>query len=61
MKTFRCGDVVAGCTSRWEAESDEEILGLVAAHARKDHGLVDIPADLVAAVRSAIRPTTAAI
>lgn len=55
MKQFRCGDVVPGCTSSFVG-SDDEILRLVAAHARDDHGLAEVPAELVAAVRGAIRP-----
>jgi len=51
MKKFRCGDVVPGCTASFHGTEDE-ILAEVAAHARADHGLVDIPAELVDAVRS---------
>lgn len=61
MKSFRCGDVVAGCTAQWDAASDEEILGVVATHAREDHGLVEIPAELVEAVKAAIRPSAAVL
>lgn len=59
MKSFRCGDVVAGCTAQWDAATEEEILALVATHAREDHGLVEIAPELVAAVRAAIRPSAA--
>lgn len=55
MKQFRCGDVVPGCTSAFVG-TDDEILGQVAAHARADHGLTEVPAELVDAVRGAIRP-----
>ncbi|MGQ7297738.1 DUF1059 domain-containing protein [Quadrisphaera sp. KR29] len=53
MKSFRCGDVVAGCTRSFQG-SEPQILGQVAAHARDDHGLVDIPAEMVAQVRAAM-------
>jgi predicted small metal-binding protein len=54
MKHFACGDVVSGCTARFVGDTDDEILALVAHHARQDHGLTDIPSELVSAVRGAI-------
>ena len=54
MKQFTCGDVVPGCEARWERDTDDEILGEVAAHARDAHGLDDVPPELVAQVRSRI-------
>jgi len=54
MKHFACGDVVSGCTAVFIGDTDEEILALVARHARSDHGLVDIPGELISAVRGAI-------
>jgi len=55
MKSFSCGAVVPGCTARFTGESEEEILGKVAEHARQDHGMTDIPAELVEQVRSKIQ------
>ena len=55
MKQFSCGDVVPTCTRTFVAPTDEEILAAVAAHARADHDLPDIPAHLVAEVRRHIR------
>ncbi|MGY6499497.1 MAG: DUF1059 domain-containing protein [Acidimicrobiales bacterium] len=54
MKQFACGDVVPGCQATWKAATEEEILGAVASHARADHGLVEIPAELVDEVRRSI-------
>lgn len=54
MKQFACGDVVPGCEARWVCSDDEELLAMVAAHARDDHGLVEIPAELVEQVKSRI-------
>jgi predicted small metal-binding protein len=56
MKTFACGDVVPGCRARWVCPSDEDILLEVAKHAASVHGIVDVPADVVAAVRASIVP-----
>lgn len=55
MKSFSCGAVVPGCTHSFRADTDEGILNQVAHHARRDHGLTEIPDELVAAVRSHIR------
>ena len=55
MKQFSCGDVVPTCTRTFLAPTDEEILAAVAAHARADHGLTEIPLHLVEQVRQHIR------
>lgn len=54
MKQFSCGDVVSGCTKVFTARDDTQILTQVGEHARADHGLVAIPDELVAQVRSKI-------
>jgi predicted small metal-binding protein len=54
MKTFACGSVVPGCTHNFSAPTEDGILEQVARHAREDHGLTEIPAELVAQVRSNI-------
>jgi predicted small metal-binding protein len=54
MKSFACGDVVPGCDARFVCDTEDEILAAVAAHARLDHGLTSVPAELVDAVRSHI-------
>ena len=60
MKTFVCGAVVPGCTARFTAETEQGILEQVAVHAREDHGLPEVPDELVrqvlAAVRDAVPP-----
>lgn len=50
MKEFACGDVVPGCGKRFRAESEQQILEQVAAHARDDHGLHQVPDEVVKAV-----------
>ena len=55
MKQFSCGDVDPTCTRIFLAPTDEEILAAVAAHARADHGLTEIPLHLVEQVRRHIR------
>lgn len=61
MKSFACGDVVPGCTARWEEPSDEAVLARVADHAAVVHGMMEVPAELVAAVRASIRTTPAPV
>jgi predicted small metal-binding protein len=55
MKSFSCGAVVPGCTATFRGDSDGEILAQVAHHARHDHGLTEIPDELVGTVRKLIR------
>ncbi len=55
MKTFACGDVVPDCDATWVCDTEDDVLHAVAIHARADHGLIEVPAELVAAVRSQIR------
>jgi predicted small metal-binding protein len=55
MKTFTCGAVVAGCTATFTAETEEGILEQVAVHAREEHGMTDVPDEVVSQVRANIR------
>jgi predicted small metal-binding protein len=54
MKSFACGDVVPGCDATWVCSTEDELLAEVARHARADHGLTEIPAELVAQVQRRI-------
>ncbi|MEV7647228.1 DUF1059 domain-containing protein [Arthrobacter sp. NPDC089319] len=54
MKAFACGDVVPGCEARWVCSSEDEILVIVASHAREVHGLDRVTDDLEQAVRGSI-------
>lgn len=47
MKEFSCGDVVPGCLAKFHGQSNDEILAAVAQHAKHDHGLASVPAELV--------------
>lgn len=51
VKQFACGDVVPGC-SRTFRGSEDEILSAAAAPVHDDHGMTNVPAGLVAQVRS---------
>jgi predicted small metal-binding protein len=56
VKSFACGDVVPGCDATFVGADDGAILGQVGRHAAESHGLIEEPAELIAAVTAAIRP-----
>ena len=55
MKTFACGAVVPGCTASFTAETEQGVLEQVARHAREDHGLSEIPDELLHQILADIR------
>jgi predicted small metal-binding protein len=54
MKVFRCADVVPGCPAELEGESDQEVLESAEAHARDEHGIDEVPPEIVDRIRAAI-------
>jgi predicted small metal-binding protein len=60
MKEFSCGDVVPGCVAKFRAGTEEEILQQVAAHAHADHGMSEVPSEVVSAVRRHIHDASVA-
>jgi predicted small metal-binding protein len=54
MKTLACGDLVPGCPAAVKAETEDEILQIVAQHAVEVHGLT-VDDGLIAAIKGAIR------
>jgi predicted small metal-binding protein len=54
MKEFRCGEIVPGCETRIEGESEDEILQKVAVHARDAHAMDSVPPEVVDDIRSRI-------
>ena len=55
MKQFWCGAVVPNCTKHFSASTEGEIIEQVAEHAREDHGMAEVPAEIVERVRSLIQ------
>ncbi len=47
-----CRDIGFDCEGVIRAESPEEVLRLVAKHAKDDHGMDEVPAELVAKVQA---------
>jgi predicted small metal-binding protein len=54
MKQFACGTVVPGCTAEFEGTDEAQILEQVAEHARRDHGMTEVPQSVVEQVRENI-------
>ena len=54
MKQFRCGDVVPGC--QWVTHSDDEheLFERIGAHARDEHGMDEVPPEVVDQIHSVI-------
>ncbi len=55
MKQFSCGAVVPGCTATFSAETEDELLGQVATHAKEDHGMDSVPDEVVEQVKANIQ------
>ncbi len=56
-KEMRCADVGMDCDFVARAESTEELMEKVAAHAAEAHGITEISDELAAQVQSVVRDT----
>jgi predicted small metal-binding protein len=54
-KQLSCGDLMPGCKAVIEGKDENEVLARAADHAKKDHQIENIPSDLAAKVRAAIK------
>jgi predicted small metal-binding protein len=54
MKQFACASVVEGCPAKFEADSEEELFGQIADHAREVYGLDEVPPELMEQVKAKI-------
>jgi predicted small metal-binding protein len=54
-KELRCRDVGLDCDFQARGNSEEEVLQQASAHARSVHQISDMPPELAAKVRAAIR------
>jgi predicted small metal-binding protein len=54
-KELRCRDVGLNCDFQTRADTEEEVLRQAATHARTDHQITNMPPELAAKVRAAIR------
>ena len=55
MKEFSCGAVVPGCAATFTAETEQQLMEQVAAHAKEEHGMDEVPDEVVAKVRENVR------
>ena len=54
-KTMSCRDVGRDCAFVARGESEEEIMGQVAEHARTAHGIDEVPPELAEKAKAAIK------
>jgi predicted small metal-binding protein len=54
MKEFRCGELVPGCGAAFHGDSDHEILQQITVHARDEHGMPEVPDEVVDTIRATI-------
>lgn len=54
-KELRCRDVGLNCDFQTRGETEEEVLQQASAHARSAHQISEMPPELAAKVRAAIR------
>jgi len=58
-KIVSCREVGVDCDFVAKGETEQEVLQECAEHARKEHGMTELPADLAEKVRGAIRDAAA--
>jgi predicted small metal-binding protein len=56
-KTLHCDDVMPGCDEVIEGQDESEVMAKAAEHARKDHGIDNIPPEVGRKAQDAIRET----
>lgn len=54
MREFRCGEIVPGCDAVFRAESDAEIIAQATEHSRTEHGIDEVPPEVVETIRASI-------
>ena len=54
--TFKlaCGDVMPGCSARFESTDRDRLMSQIGAHAAEEHGVTTITPDILRAVQSRI-------
>lgn len=54
-KSFKCADVGMNCGFQTTANTSEQLMPKIAEHAKNAHGLSQIPQELLAKVKAAIK------
>jgi predicted small metal-binding protein len=55
MKELLCSDLMPGCNFRAEGQNEDEVMKKAVEHARKDHGMAQIPPEVATKAQAAIR------
>jgi predicted small metal-binding protein len=55
MKELRCSDLMPGCSFLAEGKDVDEVMKKAVDHAKKDHGMAQIPPDVAQKAQAAIR------
>lgn len=54
-KKFACKDIGLSCGFETSAETEEELMGKVAAHAKEAHNMQNVDAETMAKIKAAIK------
>jgi predicted small metal-binding protein len=54
-KMLKCDDVMPGCDMVIEGQDESEVMAKAVEHARRDHGVQEIPPEIGQKAQSAIR------
>ncbi|MBA3266719.1 MAG: DUF1059 domain-containing protein [Acidimicrobiia bacterium] len=54
--TLACGDIVEGCTTTLEADSEDDLMASAGSHASEAHGITEVTPELAEQVKGAIKP-----
>lgn len=57
-KNFKCADIgMANCSFQASADTTEQLMPKIAAHAATAHGMAQVPPDVMAKIQAAIKST----
>lgn len=54
MKEFVCGAMVPSCDAVLEAETEDDLMLHIVAHARDAHGMHEVPPEVMDSIRAVI-------
>ena len=54
-KTFKCADIGMKCGYQETADSTEQLMPKIAAHAKSAHGMSEVPKEILAKISAAIK------
>lgn len=55
MPSFKCKDIGMKCKFEVKTQNNDEVMPIIALHAKKSHGMDDIPPDILEKVKKAIK------